>query len=280
MQEAIICKNCGNQFKGKFCNNCGEKVYTEHDKSFKHFIEEGFHFLTHFDSKFFKSWWLVMTKPGYVSSQISHGIRKPYFKPFSIFLLGVVLYLIFPIFPGLNVPMKEHVNGKYKAISAPLAARKIRSKNISLDALAKEFDEKSPKFAKVLLLVIVPLSAFGLQLMFMSKHRYYFDHLLVASEINTFYLYFHFFIVPLILTVIILLLSVFGYRGHVSIGDGILKPVYLCVTCAYCTAIFRRFYNQKTWRAICKAALFLFAHWLIVYILYRLILFCVVLLFI
>jgi hypothetical protein len=44
MQEINIinCKNCGNSFAGKFCNNCGEKVYTDHDKSFAHILKRYF----------------------------------------------------------------------------------------------------------------------------------------------------------------------------------------------------------------------------------------------
>src|SRR5690349_21293596 len=109
MQDALIaCKNCGNQFTGKFCNNCGEKVYTEHDKTFAHFIEESFHFITHIDSKFLRTWWLVMTRPAVVSTDISQGVRKRYYKPINLFLIGVVLYLLFPFFPGLNMPLRTH----------------------------------------------------------------------------------------------------------------------------------------------------------------------------
>lgn len=280
MQDMIICKNCGNQFNGKFCNNCGEKVYTDHDKTFAHFLEEGFHFLTHFDNKFFRSWWLVMARPGFVSSQISAGVRKPYFKPFSLFLVGVVLYLIFPFFPGLNVPMKFHRNEKYSAISRPMIENKMRSKHLTLDALAKKFDDKSPKFAKVLLLVIIPLSAFAFQLLFIGKRRYFFDHLTLAAEINTFYLFFVFFILPLIATIGILLAILFGNKGPYNVGDAVLEPVYLGILGTYCAVAFRRFFQQKWVWCILKSILFLILHWIIVYLIYRLMLFCVVLLFI
>lgn len=280
MQEAIICKNCGNQFAGNYCNHCGEKVYTDHDKTFAHFLEEGFHFLTHFDNKFFKSWWLAMTKPGFISTRISAGVRKPYFKPFSLFLVGVLLYLLFPFFPGLNIPLKFHRNEKYAAISRPMIEKKMRSKNLTLEELAVKFDAKSPKFAKVLLLVIIPLSAFALQLLFFGSRKYYFDHLTLSAEINTFFLYFVFFIIPLIATVAILVSWLFAQKGSFYIGDAIIEPVYLTIFGIYCTVSFRRFYGAKLIKAILKSALFLAAHWLIVYLLYRLILFCLVLLFI
>jgi hypothetical protein len=44
--------------------------------------------------------------------------------------------------------------------------------------------------------------------------------------------------------------------------------------------LFRRFYQEKRFRAILKSVLFLIAHRAIVYIIYRFILMCVVFLFI
>ena len=75
------CKNCGNRFTGKYCNVCGEKVYTEKDKSIKYIIEEGFHFLTHFEGTFLKSLKAIITRPGTLSLDYCNGIRKKYFKP-------------------------------------------------------------------------------------------------------------------------------------------------------------------------------------------------------
>jgi hypothetical protein len=44
MHPYHACKNCGHAFEGKFCNACGEKFYTDKDKSVKHLLEEAFHF--------------------------------------------------------------------------------------------------------------------------------------------------------------------------------------------------------------------------------------------
>jgi hypothetical protein len=39
-----------------------------------HFLEDSFHFITHLDSKFFRTWWLIMTRPAVVSTDIAKGI--------------------------------------------------------------------------------------------------------------------------------------------------------------------------------------------------------------
>ncbi len=98
----LTCKNCGQQFQGNYCNYCGEKVYHAHDKKFSHFAEEIFHFITHFDNKFFRSFWLMFTNPGFLAREFSEGKRKYYFSPVSLFMIGVVIYLLFPLLQGMN----------------------------------------------------------------------------------------------------------------------------------------------------------------------------------
>src|SRR6478736_8508316 len=111
MQPAVhICKNCNNSFSGKYCNHCGEKLYHEKDRSVFHLFEEGLHFLTHFDGTFFNTLKKIFTKPGQLSVDYCNGKRKTYFKPLSFFLLLVVLYLLFPVFEGLNMKLYYHTH--------------------------------------------------------------------------------------------------------------------------------------------------------------------------
>src|SRR5688500_3391743 len=102
------CKNCNHSFTGKYCNVCGEKVYSGHDKEIKHVFEEAFHFLTHFEGKFLTTIKTIFTNPGMLSLDYCNGIRKKYFKPISLFLMIVILYLLFPLFEGLNMRLQYH----------------------------------------------------------------------------------------------------------------------------------------------------------------------------
>jgi hypothetical protein len=166
------CKNCGHAFAGNYCNVCGEKLYKEHDKALSHFFEEAFHFITHFDSKFFRTIWLVFRKPGLVSYEFCNGARKKYFKPVSLFLVGVVLYLVFPVFRGLNVTLDSHL-AQNKALHIAFPAKWVKAKlakeHITYQELNKHFEEKSPKASKLLLFIIIPLTGLLLRVMFRSR---------------------------------------------------------------------------------------------------------------
>jgi len=283
MGETITCKNCSNHFSGKFCNICGEKVYSEKDKSVKHFFEEIFHFITHFDSKFFKTLLLIFKKPGTLSLLYCNGIRSRFFKPTSLFLIGIVIYLLFPVFQGLNLSFRGNITNfdhQYMHFISSLAEQKAAAKQISMAQLGEKYDHLSPKFAKVLLLILLPLTGLALQLLFRKKRGYYFDHLVLATEANNMYLYFTFFIMPLLLYIPAFFARIFNFSSVRIFTDTITIPLYLIVLLVWSAVAFKTFYKIKTSRALLKGLLFLLLHSIILYIIYRVILFLIVLLFI
>ena len=141
-----ICKNCNHSFSGKYCNQCGEKVYHEKDKSVLHLFEEGLHFITHFEGTFFNTLKKIFAKPGQLSVDYCKGKRKTYFKPLSLFLLLVVVYLLFPVFEGLNMKLYYHTHhilyGKYamRASSEVMIQEKLTDQQ-----LLSLFQQKSEK---------------------------------------------------------------------------------------------------------------------------------------
>jgi hypothetical protein len=284
MTPTTTCKSCGNQFSGKFCNHCGEKVYSDHDKSLKHFFEEAFHFITHFDSKFLKTVKLVFLKPGFVSKEICSGVRKKYFKPVSLFLIGVVIYLLFPVMQGMNISFANHL-GQYNSLHFELPAKwagqKAVRKNISLEEVGRQFDTKSIKVSKLLLFLIIPLTGAWLKLLFRRRSEYYFDHFTLAAEMNTFFLYLIFLLVPMIMTIVYWISSMWGSGWDVSYGDTLVSgSLFTLLLIIYIIVALKRFYDLNAVRTILKSLLFLAGHYVIVYVLYRLILFSIVMLLI
>jgi hypothetical protein len=197
MTATHICKNCGHQFSGNFCNQCGEKVYTEKDKNVLHFVEEGFHFLTHFEGKFFTSLKAIFLRPGQLSLDFSNGIRKKYFKPLSFFLLLVVLYLIFPVFQGLNMRLQFHVQHE---LYGPYAYKKVTQlmaeKNIAEEDLIRLYTYKSEKTSKFLLFLLVPAMALISWGLGFWKRKLFFDHFVFAIELLCFLILWGFLILP------------------------------------------------------------------------------------
>ena len=267
-QPNLTCKNCGNHFHGKFCNQCGEKVYGEKDKSLWHIAEELFHFLSHFEGKLFTTFKAVFTAPGKLAFDYCNGIRKNYFSPISFFLLIVVLYLFFPLAKGLNLRLSNHLEFWYGSYAKKEAITYMIQKNITEATLFERYTNLSEKVSKVLLFLLIPVMA-GFSVLFGYRtKRPFFDHLIYATETNSFFILWGFLILPLII-------KITGSFTPVLNGetDFVTVPLIIVVTAVYVYLSARRFYYFKPVKAIIYACLFLtilplFAHYLYSFILF------------
>ncbi len=237
------CKGCNNQFFGKFCNNCGEKLYTQNDKSLLHIFEEGFHFITHFEGTFFTTLKTIFTAPGKLSLDYCNGIRKKYFKPLSFFLLLVILYLLFPVFEGLNMKLKFHQSHRfYGEWATKLIHNHLQLSGISLIDFEKIFHMKAEKVSKFLLFTVIPAIAFVSWLISRKKRKMYFDHFIFSTEIFSFFILWGFLIVPLILWLASLIFNV-----RLIQNEGQTVIVILSTFIVYLIFAIKKFFEFKFW---------------------------------
>jgi hypothetical protein len=245
------CKNCGNTFTGRFCNECGEKVYTEHDRSFKHIFEEGFHFLTHFEGNFFNTLKAILTRPGKLSLDFCNGIRKRYFKPLSFFLMLVILYLLFPVFEGLNTELRYHKqNRRYGAYATEQASIVKAKRGVTDEQLEELYKHKGEKTSKFLLFITIPVMALVSMLLGFRKRKFYFDHFIFSIETISFLILFGFLIIPFFLVML--------NRLHVSysISDEGLGIAIFSVVGVYTGIASARFFGFAWWYRIIYAGIF------------------------
>jgi Protein of unknown function (DUF3667) len=277
----ITCKNCGEQFTGNYCNACGEKVYRDHHKTIGHLFEEAFHFMTHFEGSFFKTILIIFTKPGQLSLDYCNGIRKKYFKPLSLFLLCIVVYLLFSPFKGLNMQFGTYTNKESTLfwLTKPQVEKKLRSRSMTIEKIAEKYNEESPHISKIMLLVLLPLMAFVLYLFFFKRSHFYFDHFIFATEFGSVWIAIVFLIVPLIMVIATKIypsITQYFVDSNMALWVAInLFPLTFLVIA------FKRFYGQKRllW-TIVKAIVFLAIFETLIMYVYHALLFFMVMLFI
>jgi hypothetical protein len=274
------CKNCHNNFKGNYCNYCGEKAYNEHDKSIKHVLEEALHFFSHFEGKLFTTVKTIITKPGKYSFDYCHGIRKKYYQPISLFLLLVVLYLLFPKMQGLNMKLDTYVSSEYSYAwyGKPLVIKKLASSGYSYTRLAERYDHESPKVSKILLLLYLPLTALSLWLIFINKRKPFFDHFIIATEFNAFMLGVSMMIFPVIY--LIALIFYWLKLAPPPISENILGIILCLMLLSFSYFAFNRFYAEKKWITLLKTISLVAVYLFVIHSLYNIIILATVLLFI
>ena len=98
------CLNCDTIVLGSFCQNCGQENI-EPKESVWHLISHFFNDVTHFDGKFFSTIKILITKPGFLSSEYSKGRRTKYLNPIRmyIFTSAIFFFIFFSVYKGETV---------------------------------------------------------------------------------------------------------------------------------------------------------------------------------
>lgn len=182
------CKNCGTALNGNFCHKCGEKLVAENDFSAFSLLKLSFSTITNFDSKFFKTFSLLIFKPGKLTEEFILGRRKSYMQPFQVFVLANLFFFFFltntDVFRNLSKWYFEEPGVKNKIESI------VIEKNISRDYLAISYDNQSASLSKSAIAIIIPLMALMFLVLNFRKKYLFGKHLVFATHFLSFLMIF------------------------------------------------------------------------------------------
>lgn len=272
---------CGHTATEEFCAHCGEKRHQDHDISFLHLGAEALEAFFHLDSKLFLTLRTLTTKPGKLTEEFFFGRRKPYMTPLQVFLVCNLIFFFLQPLTGLEVlapPLRSHTgNSYYGALATRLVDRQLAKNHISRSQ-EKEFLDYQARFyrtahvqARSLVILMVPIFALVLALLFVFSRRYFMEHLIFALH---FYSWWLLWVLAVLASCSVLILSMRA-SGHPLSGAVIDQiGVFLEVGgfAAYLCFALRAYYKLRLVWAIPMAILLGFSGYYIMH-LYRFVLF-------
>ena len=87
---SISCLNCGTEFDGNFCPNCGQKAHTERI-TLMSILHEIPHSIFHVDKGFFYTFIQLLRRPGKAIRECIAGKRVKYYGPFAyLFIMSAL----------------------------------------------------------------------------------------------------------------------------------------------------------------------------------------------
>lgn len=149
--EIHSCLNCGTEFHGHYCPNCGQSVGVKRLK-IRHGIEDLFGIFTNFDSGFLHTCIELVYRPGYMMLDYLDGRRKEYIKPIQLlFLLATIYIFLHYILYGSDI---EDMNVKNFVIED-------KEINTVVDYIKKAFEyvfsNKALTYLTIVLLHVLPV---------------------------------------------------------------------------------------------------------------------------
>ncbi len=196
----------------------------------------------------------MLLKPGQMSLDYCNGVRKKYFKPVSMFLFIVVLYLVFPGFSGLNVSLNEY---RQSFLAGRLIQSQIDQKIVTGKISEEKFNEKfkhvSEKVSKFMLFLLVIFAATLIRGLFLRTKRYFYDDLILATEINIFLILVFFTLIPVILSIILRPGSNITYS---ALLEHSISLVVMLLFGTYSAKVFSTVFRPKWWICLLKGTCF------------------------
>lgn len=172
-----ICKNCGNEFDGNYCNQCGQKASTRR-LNLKRIFYEVRTTLFQLDYGLLYTTKKLLTRPGKTIRDYLDGQRVYHFKPFTYLFLLATVYIILVRTIGSDALMSDVLKG----ISDGWGERSSNPDSFNV------FDWLGRNYAYTVLLII-PIISLASFIAFRKMKYNYAEHLVLNSYIvglNTF----------------------------------------------------------------------------------------------
>ncbi len=257
--EEYTCKNCGKEFKGNFCPECGQSV-KELERPFQFLIIDFMGNMFAFDTRFFKTFVAILFKPGRLTHDYIKGHRVKYMPPFRFYIFISFVFFLLLNFYTSKISKKDNDNKSnvtvfkgyeqsdslysFNLLSGSNSEANTTKRKESADMMA--FYNKHPDifFKEILsylswaMFLLMPLYALFLWLFYRKSQKFYITHFIMAINQHAFV-----FIVLSIVLLLALLLPEFSssFRNYLIL----LIPVYFAIG-------HKHLYNQKIWKIILK----------------------------
>lgn len=183
------CLNCGATVERKYCPECGQENIEIHENFFHmagHFIAD----YLHYDSKFFRSLKLLITKPGFLTKKYLEGKRVMYIHPLRLFFFVTIIMVLLA-----NAYYKKYQQQiKRESIVKTPDERedKAHSKQgeelkdaETLRKISQGFDNIS-YYLKYISFFLLPVYGLAFKLLYIRRKKYYVDHLVYTLHLQSF----------------------------------------------------------------------------------------------
>lgn len=248
------CPSCGGAIATAFCASRGEQLRDPRDLTWRDLAALTFQAFSPVDGKVLRSFRVLLTLPGRLTSAFQEGLRKPYIGPFQIFLLANVLFFALQSVSAFNIftqPLDFRLHDQpWSDFGQELVDTRLKETGRSFAAYAPVFNQAVAVNAKSFIGLMVPPFAQLLPLVFWRASRPFAVHFVFSLHFYAFLLLL--FCVPL---AVMALDKALGGSGLMSLDVDLAVTIALVLAAAvYLYLAIGRAYDAGGVRRILQTA--------------------------
>ena len=163
-----ICKNCTQEFEGKFCPKCGQKAKTGRITIRQVLNDARQHFI-HFDQGFLYTMRELITRPGHSIREYIDGRRVKHIKPVKFMFWAAAINFLILHFIGLD-----------REIIQKMAEQQPKN-NAKANELGQKFGSFLMEHPSIMLFCMIPAIALCSWLLFRRRNYNYAEHFVLNA---------------------------------------------------------------------------------------------------
>jgi hypothetical protein len=190
------CVSCGARLDGDYCSRCGEKRADLRNLWLRRFLRDSAESFFNLDATAWRSLAALLARPGLLTAEYVAGRRRPWLSPIQLFLIVNVAYffLATSLIPAgtLTTSLRSQLHGqRYSEHARDMVRARFAAEpgdTVDFDAFESRFNFATEQYAKSLVLVLVPLFAMVLALLFAGRRVPFVQHIVFAIHFVAFLL--------------------------------------------------------------------------------------------
>jgi len=252
--------------------NSGENEPRQQTHSVKHFAKEALHDLVHFDSKLFKTVKPLIFKPGFLTTEAFTPAQDKYVKPLALFIFLNFLFFIFK-----SRGLFAYGFDLYNSISffKPTINAAIAASHLPVALFAERFNTSMKFEQQEYVIIMVPLFALFINLVYLQRKQYYTEHLVFTLHVYSFAVIFLLLLPPVALLIAYIMKSA-GSDFNILTSETLLDSILFIIMGTYLYAALKRVYKQPVLLTLLKTFLSTAFFFFLIVFVYRFVMFYVV----
>jgi hypothetical protein len=247
-----------------------EKTPDPEDPVVKNMTHEALHDLIHFDKKIFRTLPILLFKPGLLTERTLVEQPSRYVRPFTMFV-----FVNFIFFLVKSKSIFNYTLDTYMSMYGEIILKKQAALGVSMNTLTERFNMAMHFEEKEYLIIMVPLFALVLTLLFIKKKIPYTAHLVFSLHYYSFLIIF-LLVIPYIVRPVQWLLTNLHSRFDLTHSELSLILIIIGVTFIYLLFALKRLYRQNLILTILKSLLLSCTVIFLIAFVYRIALFFIV----